>query len=91
MDEAGNQVIQVDGIKGVRVPIGLPDVMQNIVAAKADSKASEIIADVDTMKVVSDPHPLPPPLFLPKYSFGLSEPQCSYQSYGLWSLQYAPN
>jgi len=46
-----NDVIQVDGITGVGVPIGSPDFVQQFVA----TKASEIIRDVDKVQVVTDP------------------------------------
>ena len=51
MDEAGNNVIQVDGIKCVGVPTGSLDFVQNFVAAKTN----EIFADVEKVKVLSDP------------------------------------
>jgi hypothetical protein len=44
-----NDVIQVDGIKGVGVPIGSPDFIQQFVA----TKAREIIRDVEKVQVVT--------------------------------------
>jgi hypothetical protein len=45
-----NDVIQVDGIKCVGVPIGSPDFVQQFAA----TKAGEIIRDVDKVQVVTD-------------------------------------
>ena len=50
MDEAGNNVIQVDGIICVGVLIGSPGFLENFVAATA----SGIITDVETVKLVYD-------------------------------------
>ena len=53
-------IIQVDGIKCVGVPIGSPDFVQQFVA----NKAGEIIRDVEKVQVVTDspnmPHVLRP-------------------------------
>ena len=46
-----NDVIQVDGIKCVGIPIGSPDFVQQFVA----KKTSEIIHDVEKVQVVTDP------------------------------------
>jgi len=51
MEEAGNNVVGVDGIQCVSVPIGSPEIMQHFVA----TKASEIIADVKKLQVESGP------------------------------------
>ena len=45
-----NDVIQVDGLKCVGVPIGSPDFVQQFVA----KKAGEIIQDVEKVQVVTD-------------------------------------
>ena len=49
--EKGKDVIQVEGIKRVGVPIGTPEFVHNFVA----DKASKILADVEKVQVVSDP------------------------------------
>ena len=70
-----NDVIQVDGIKGVGVPIGSPDFVQQFVA----TKASEIIRDVETVQVGTDPllhfHLLSP--LLPEHSSGIPKSKCA--------------
>ena len=69
MDEAGNDVIQVEGIKCVGAPQGMPDVVLTFVG----DKASKILEHVEKVKLASDPvihcHLL---LRLSKYSHRLS-------------------